>query len=268
MENKKQLSPEEVSELETPERRKFNPLGIWDELGITEHTGGIYATKRLIELCRIAPSQYVLDIGCGTGYTSCLLAEKYHVDVAVVDISPRVLKWTEKRIAEEGVSDKVTIREADAHKLPFPSNTFDTVIAESVLVFCDRKKVSSEAYRVLKPNGVFGDNEVTYLKHPPNQVRASLSKSLGIHPLLEDEWQAVFREAGFVDVYSSVYRANFSEMILSHLQVDGVRRYLSALRQSISDPTIKRMFFNKGMLKAMLQYSSYVGYGLYVSRKS
>ena len=108
---------------------------------------------------------------------------------------------------------------------------------------------------------------MTYLKRPPDQVRASLSTSLGIRPLLEDEWRAVFREAGFGDVSSATYRADLSEMILSHLQVDGVRRYLSALCQSISDPAIRGTFFNKGMLKAMFQYSSYVGYGLYVSRK-
>ena len=64
------------------------------------------------------------------------------------------------------MSDKVKVTEADAHALPFPSDTFDAVLAESVLIFCEKNKVASEVYRVLKPGGVFGDNEATYVKHP------------------------------------------------------------------------------------------------------
>ncbi|MFQ6074763.1 MAG: methyltransferase domain-containing protein [Candidatus Bathyarchaeia archaeon] len=202
------------------------------------------------------------------GLYSLSFGKKYRVDVIAADINLKVLKWAEKRITEEGVGDRVTVIEADAHKLPFLADTFDSVIIESLLIFCDQKKVSSEAYRVLKPDGVFGDNEATYLKRPPGHVRASLSGSLGVRPLLEGEWRGVFREAGFVDVSSAVYRSSEREQFLSHLQVDGVRRVLLSYIQSISDPTIRGIFLNKGMLRAMFQYSSYVGYGLYVGRKS
>ena len=51
------------------------PFDIWQSGGMTEHLGGVAATRRLLELCSPLPGQRVLDIGCGTGYTACLLAK-------------------------------------------------------------------------------------------------------------------------------------------------------------------------------------------------
>jgi len=246
--------------------RRGIAFDVWERIGISEHMGGIYATRRLIKSCHITPGQYVLDIGCGTGYTACFLAKEYDVNVVAADVNLKVLEGAKKRITGENVSNKVIVIEADAHKLPFPSYTFEAVIAESVLLLCDKRKVSSEVYRVLKPYGVFGDNEFTYLKPPPNQL-TSLQSHFGIQPLQEDKWRAVYREAGFEDVSSTVYPINFREQFFSHLRVDGIRRYLSALAQSIFDPTLRSGFFTKDILQIIRLFSSYVGYGLYISRK-
>ena len=102
----------------TNEREFFTTHDEWEKFGLTNHTGGLLATRRLIELCGITPSQYVLDLGCGTGYTACLLAKKYQVDVIAADITPTVLEEAKKRIARERVNNKVKVIEADAHALP------------------------------------------------------------------------------------------------------------------------------------------------------
>lgn len=253
------------------EKKRFTPSDTWEKIGITEHQGGIPATQRLIELCKVTPDQSVLDIGCGTGYTPCVLAKVYRVAVSALDVNSKILGQTKSRVKEQGVSDKVTIVRGDACELPFPSDAFSVVVVESVLVHVwDRRRVFSEVYRVLKPGGVFGDNELTCLKPPPTGLRNFLTESMGIvtQPLQEDEWRALFREAGFVDVSSSVYAMNELVSFTSHIQVDGFRRYLSALRQSLLNPTIRDTFFRKDMLKAALKFSSYVGYGLYVGRKA
>ena len=252
------------------EKKPFNVFDIWEELGTTEHMGGIRATKRLIELCKITAGQYIMDIGCGTGYTACLLAKEYDVAVVAADISPRVLEWAKKRIVEEGVADRVKAVEADAEKMSFPAGTFDVVIAESVLVHCDPKKAASEVYRVLKHGGLFGNSDVTYLKPPAPELVALLSSSLigrNIGALQEHEWQALFREAGFADISSTVHKINLFDQFLNHLQVDGVRKYFSSLSRGLLDPKIRGPFFKREVLRAWREYLSYVGYGLYVCRK-
>jgi len=259
---------------ETPhERENFTIYDEWEKFGLTNHMGGLQATRRLIELCGITPGQYILNVGCGTGYTACLLAKKYQADVVAADITPTVLEEAKKRIAREKVSNKVKAVEADAHALPFPSNTFDAVLAESVLVFCKKAKVSSEVYRVLKPDGIFGDNEVTYVKPPPAQLRSLASKIIGadVEVSQEDEWRAIYGEAGFEVIHSTVYPLHSSTLIkefFDKFRIDGIRRRLSALLKEFSDPRWRRtVLMNRDTLKAILQLLLYMGYGLYVSRK-
>lgn len=211
------------------------------------------------------------DIGCGTGYTACLLAKDYQVEVVAADLRSKVLEEVKKRIIKENVGGRVETIEADAYGLPFPSNTFDAVIAESVLAFCDKKKVSSEVFRVLKPGGAFGDNEGTYLKPPSAQLDSFLSESYGmdVHLLQKDEWRAVYREAGFEVVSSTVYPFNYLEQFLGELRIDGVRRRLAAWVKAFSDPTMRRTFFqmDRDTSQKLRQFLISVGYGLYVSRK-
>ena len=256
----------------TNEREFFTTRDEWEKLGLTNHIGGIKTTRRLIEWCGITPGQYVLDVGCGTGYTACLLAKKYHVDVAAVEITPTVLEEARKRVATERASNKVKVIEADAHALPFPSDTFDAVLAESVLVFCEKAKVSSEVYRVLKPGGVFGDNEATYVTPPPTQLRSLASKLAGIDVeiLQEHEWLAIFEGAGFEVIQSTVntlHSIDYIRELFDELRIDGVLRRLSALKVFF-DPTFRRTFLmDREPRQAIRQMMSYMANGLYASRK-
>lgn len=98
--------------------RRNEPWRCKAQSGTTEHVGGIYATQRLLESCRVAPGHVVLDIGCGTGYTASYLAQEYQARVVAIDISPRSVEEARKRGLQ------VTVLQADAHHLPFPADYF------------------------------------------------------------------------------------------------------------------------------------------------
>jgi ubiquinone/menaquinone biosynthesis C-methylase UbiE len=256
--------------MENQEKKPFSVFDIWEKLGVTEHMGGIKATRQLIELCNITSGQSILDIGCGTGYTACLLAKEYDVNVVAADIRPKILELTKKRIAKERVGDKVETTEANAEKLKFQTETFDVVIAESVLVHCDSKKAVPEAYRVLKHDGHFGANELTYLKPPPAELlNLLLGSFLGgiIRGSQEHEWLAILRGAGFVDTLSTVSKINSLGQLVDHIKIDGFRRYLFAVIKGLLDPDMGGTFLKTDILKAYQQFSSYVGYGLYMGKK-
>jgi len=256
----------------TNERKVFTVRDEWEQFGLTNHIGGIKTTRQLIEWSGITPGQYVLDVGCGTGYAACLLAKEYQVDVAAIDITPTVLEEAKKRVSREGVSNKVKVIEGDAHAIPFPPDTFDAVIAESVLIFCEKAKVASEVYRVLKPGGVFGDNEVTYVTPPPAQLRPFTSKFVGadVEILQEAEWLVIYEGAGFEVIQSAVspFRStDYIRELFDELRVDGVRKRLSAVLKGFSDPTWRGTFLDRDARQAIRQVLSYVGNGRYASRK-
>ena len=123
-------------------------------------------TQEMAEMCGVAKGNLVLDLGVGRGVTPCYLAEKYGCDIIGVDISERMLQRAERVTEEKGLTDKVSLRKADAHNLPFEDGSFDVVIVECVTTLLDKPKAFSEMYRVLKSGGSLGDLEMTWQKKP------------------------------------------------------------------------------------------------------
>ncbi|MDP3742254.1 MAG: class I SAM-dependent methyltransferase [Candidatus Micrarchaeota archaeon] len=94
----------------------------------------------------------VLDAGTGNGRHLPLLAKKFE-KVYAIDSSAKLLE-----IAKRNHSDlKVNFEVADVSLLPFPENSFDTILCTAVLHHLnaeDAVVAFNELRRVLKPGGV------------------------------------------------------------------------------------------------------------------
>ena len=94
----------------------------------------------------------VLDVGCGIGGSSRILAKVYEFEVTGITISPKqVQRATE--LTPQGVTAKFQVD--DALALSFPDNSFDVVWSiEAGPHMPDKAKYGSEMMRVLKPGGI------------------------------------------------------------------------------------------------------------------
>ncbi|MDB1124369.1 malonyl-ACP O-methyltransferase BioC [Vibrio algarum] len=92
----------------------------------------------------------VLDIGCGTGFCSELLAQK-GAEIVAADLSSQMLQQAEKRCKE-----KVSLYcQADAEALPFERGEFDIVFSSLALQWCDDlADPLRELQRVTKKGGL------------------------------------------------------------------------------------------------------------------
>lgn len=93
----------------------------------------------------------VLEIAIGTGRNVPLYP--HDVSLTGIDVSPGMLEVARARVVELGRA--VDLRVGDAQALPFPDQTFDTVVC--TLALCtipDDRRAMSEAHRVLRPGGV------------------------------------------------------------------------------------------------------------------
>lgn len=245
------------------------PLKIWERTGITEHLGGIDATVEMAGLCRISSGQRVLDIGCGTGYTACLLARRYGAEVIGIDINPVILRIAKARAKKEHIEGSVELILADVHRLPFRDGVFDRAMAESVLVFCDKSMAVGEIFRAVKHGGYFCDNELTVTEPHSRAVKDFLSGLDGIRitPMTESEWVKTYGEAGFHEASRVTHKISFLGQLTSHIRVDGFKKYASSVVIGVTDRSLRSMFFNARMMKALLRFVSSVRYGLYVNKK-
>jgi 2-polyprenyl-6-hydroxyphenyl methylase/3-demethylubiquinone-9 3-methyltransferase len=102
-------------------------------------------------LSLLSPSSKVLDIGCGAGFFSNVLAKNDH-RVTGIDLSEKSLE-TARKYDE---TKKVTYLQGNAYSLPFPDASFDAVCALDILEHVEEPSLLiGEAARVLKPKGLF-----------------------------------------------------------------------------------------------------------------
>ena len=115
---------------------------------------GSEMTRAIVEAAQAGRDMRVLDIACGTGEPAISLAALIgNGEVVGVDLSPGPLKIAAERAAQRGLTN-VSFRQADAHRLPFPDNTFDRITSRlGVMFFSDLPRAAAEMHRVLKPGG-------------------------------------------------------------------------------------------------------------------
>jgi ubiquinone/menaquinone biosynthesis C-methylase UbiE len=93
----------------------------------------------------------VLDWGCGHGMAAVVFARR-RASVTACDLSSGYVRETQRRAA----ANRVTVRcvQADAHRLPFGSASFDTVWGHAILHHLDVPRAAAELRRVLRPDGI------------------------------------------------------------------------------------------------------------------
>ncbi len=103
-------------------------------------------------LDRLPAGTTVLDVGCGIGGSSRILARDYGFEVTGVTISPNQVKRAQQ-LTPEGVTARFQVD--DAMALSFPDASFDVVWSvEAGPHMPDKAVFARELLRVLKPGGV------------------------------------------------------------------------------------------------------------------
>jgi SAM-dependent methyltransferase len=125
-------------------------------------------------MSRVPLSRPVLDIGCGDGHFASIAYPDLPLDVGI-DVFTRDLR---EAAGLTGVYRQVMF--ASATQLPYPSNTFGSVVSNCVIEhIADNAAVLSEIARVLKPGGIFATT-LPSEHYPEYLLGATLFRKLGL----------------------------------------------------------------------------------------
>ena len=123
----------------------------------SQHAHGIQTEEekqawiRLFKTTAQASSLDILDVGCGTGEISIILAEMGH-NVSGIDLSEGMLGKAKEKAARKNLPIEFTI--GDAESLSCDDKSFDLVINRHLLwTLPHPEKALSEWERVLRPGG-------------------------------------------------------------------------------------------------------------------
>lgn len=114
----------------------------------------------IYEQCEIRSGLHVLELGCGSGALWKENFEKLpdNIEVVLSDISQGMLRDTRRELdqLERNQKSRFRFEAFDCHEIPFEDASFDLVIANHVLFYCnDIHSVLNEVRRVLRPGGTF-----------------------------------------------------------------------------------------------------------------
>jgi SAM-dependent methyltransferase len=154
--------------------------------------------RQAIQLMRVPADARVLDVGCGSGWATRLLAEQaVNGHVTGVDISDEMI-----RVARDSSTKfpNADFEVASSEHLPFTDNEFTQAFSmESLYYYSDIPKALTEIHRVLRPGGLFvavvdlyWENEATHQWIDELKIPVEL--------LSVDDYRGLFIDAGFVNI--------------------------------------------------------------------
>jgi 2-polyprenyl-3-methyl-5-hydroxy-6-metoxy-1,4-benzoquinol methylase len=233
------------------------------------HPGGFVSTNRLLDSCKPDKNKKVLDIACGKGTTSVLIAKRFGCKVVGVDICPDLIEEAKRLAKRNKVDHLIDFQVTDATQLPFNDNEFDISIAQAMLVLIDKKEsVIREALRVIKPTGLAGWIELTWQQNPTEQFMEQVSNVICAYCMLNvklsHEWDKLFLQSGASDLQTTVYPMRFNGFF-GMIKDEGLSNSIRVIRKYLIDSKIRTRMTT--MNRFFKRNEDTFGYGIYTMTK-
>jgi ubiquinone/menaquinone biosynthesis C-methylase UbiE len=162
-----------------------------------EHEHGDVVRQVIADMA-LRPGERVLDLGCGNGWATRLIAQaNAGVQAIGVDAAPKMIARAE---ALHSLTIRARYELGTFEALDFKAAHFDRVFSMEALYYAtDLDRALAECFRVLKPGGSVETLVDYYAESPASEPWARVM-GLALHRLSEPGWRAAFERAGFANV--------------------------------------------------------------------
>ena len=180
-------------------------------------------------LATLNQGETVLDLGSGGGIDVLLSAKRVGPTGKAygLDMTDEMLALANENKRRAGAAN-VEFLKGEIEDIPLPDSSVDVIISNCVINLSgDKRKVLSEAFRVLKPGGRFAVSDVVVRGDVPSAVKSNMELWLGCvaGALEEQEFVRLLREVGFAKPSiepTRIYKAEDAAAFLSGSGLDAL----------------------------------------------
>ena len=170
-----------------------------NEIGLTESISLGCGNPTM--LAQLVPGQVVLDLGSGAGLDVLLSARRVAPSGHAygVDMTDEMLALANGNMKKAGVGN-ATFLKGSIESVPLPDNSVDVVISNCVINLAeDKRAVIHEAFRVLRPGGLFAVADMVELEPLEPALKERLDAWAGClsGTIPIEEYRAALVDAGF-----------------------------------------------------------------------
>jgi len=110
-------------------------------------------TKKAFGLIPKCKTFKILDVGCGSGVPTIVLATISNGHVTGIDTDERSLDLLKRKIQKRGLENQIRVIKESILNMNFPEENFDIILAEGSIFVLGFENSITKWYRFLKPNG-------------------------------------------------------------------------------------------------------------------
>jgi SAM-dependent methyltransferase len=216
----------------------------------------------LSRLPHLGPDTRILDIGCGPGRQTLVLARESEAQIVAIDLLPPFLGLLRQRAEAAGLSDRIEAKQISMTDMPFEDASFDLIWSEGAIYNMGFENGLRAWPRLLRPGGHVGVTDACFLVPDPAPEAARF-------------WAQDY--PGMLDVPGCLAAARAAGYrVIDHLVLpesawwDGYYDPLMArskeLRERYADDPDALAYIDQGVLECELyrSHSSSYGYVFYV----
>ena len=147
--------------------------------------GNAASTRRALGLVPgVGPRTRVLDVGCGTGAQTLVLANGSPARIVAVDNHPPFVDALNREARRLGIADRLEARVADMRSLDFEDRSFDLIWCEGAIYNVGVEAGLRDWRRLLRRNGHVALTEACWRKpDPPAECAAFWNRE---YPAIRD----------------------------------------------------------------------------------
>jgi len=141
--------------------------------------GNEESTLKALALCEELPEHpRILDVGCGAGAQTLLLAKATQGHIVAVDLHQEFIDKLQNAVKLKGLTEHVQAEQADMHALPYPKESFDLIWSEGAIYIMGFDQGLAKWRPLLRLGGYFVVSEVAWFSpDPPTELREFWEKN-------------------------------------------------------------------------------------------